>query len=267
MTTIIARAAESVHWYRQDGKPQYTVKAKDGTNRPTTLRDARKLDLVPSVTTILKVASKPGLEAWKLEQMLMSALTLPRAPGETEKELISRIEADSKETGKRAAERGTRIHESIEKWFSGDRKVEHVQIAEAFEKTLFEHFDTHPFQNWIAEASFSSQKGFGGKVDIHCDPDQTAPVGIVVDAKSKEFGPDDKVVAYDEHLMQLAAYRMGLQMPHARCANVFVSVNHPGLVKVVEWKEEELQRGWEMFQCLLGYWKLKNSFGEENDTK
>ena len=135
MTTIIARAAESVHWYRQDGKPQYTVKAKDGTNRPTTLRDARKLDLVPSVTTILKVASKPGLEAWKLEQMLMSALTLPRAPGETEKELISRIEADSKETGKRAAERGTRIHESIEKWFSGDRKVEHVQIAEAFEKT------------------------------------------------------------------------------------------------------------------------------------
>ena len=104
-------------------------------------------------------------------------------------------------------------------------------------------------------------------MDIHCDPDQTAPVGIVVDAKSKEFGPDDKVVAYDEHLMQLAAYRMGLQMPHARCANVFVSVNHPGLVKVVEWKEEELQRGWEMFQCLLGYWKLKNSFGEENDTK
>ena len=37
MATIIARAAESVHWYRaDDGAPQYTVKAKDGSDRPTT---------------------------------------------------------------------------------------------------------------------------------------------------------------------------------------------------------------------------------------
>jgi hypothetical protein len=70
MATIIARSAEAVHWYRQDGGPQYTVKAKDGSDRPTTLRDARKLNLVPSVTTILKIAAKPGLEAWKQEQMV-----------------------------------------------------------------------------------------------------------------------------------------------------------------------------------------------------
>ena len=62
MTTIIARAAESVHWYGQDGSPQYTVTAKDGQQRPTTLRDARKFNLVPSVTTVLKVAAKPGLD-------------------------------------------------------------------------------------------------------------------------------------------------------------------------------------------------------------
>ena len=91
MSTIIARSAESVHWYRQDGAPQYTVKAKDGSDRPTTLRDARKMDLVPSVTTILKVAAKPGLEQWKLEQMLLSALTLPRAQDEQEKAYIARI--------------------------------------------------------------------------------------------------------------------------------------------------------------------------------
>ena len=91
MTTIIARSAESVHWYGKDGSPQYTVKAKDGSDRPTTLRDARKLDLVPSVTTILKVAAKPGLEAWKLEQMLLSALTLPRTQNEPEKDFIARI--------------------------------------------------------------------------------------------------------------------------------------------------------------------------------
>ena len=131
MTTIIARSAESVHWYRQDGGPQYTVKAKDGSDRSTTIRDARKMDLVPSVTTILKVAAKPGLEQWKLEQMLLSALTLPRAQSEDEKAYIARIVADSKETGKQAAEAGTRIHESIESWFDGNKDVPHKATAMA----------------------------------------------------------------------------------------------------------------------------------------
>jgi len=261
MSTIIARSAESVHWYRQDGGPQYTVKAKDGSDRPTTLRDARKMDLVPSVTTILKVAAKPGLEQWKLEQMLLAAMTLPQRPDEPEKAYIARIVADSKETGKQAAEKGTRIHESIERWYGGDRNVEHASTASAFEEAVFNHFKTHPDQPWLTERSFSSPLGFGGKVDLYCVPDQHAPVGIVLDAKSKDFGPDDKVDAYDEHLLQLAAYRHGLGVPHARCANAFASRTHPGLIKIVEWPEEDLQRGWEMFQCLLRFWKLKNNFG------
>ena len=260
MTTIIARSAESVHWYRQDGGPQYTVKAKDGSDRATTLRDARKMNLVPSVTTVMKIAAKPGLEAWKQEQMLLAALTLPRMPGESEKDLIARIVADSKETAKRAAERGTRVHESIEGWFMGVRPVEHDEIAKAFEESIFNHFKTHPFQPWKTETSFASELGFGGKVDLWCEPDESAPTGIVLDAKTKEFTEDDDVVAYDEHLMQLAAYRNGLGVPHARCANVFASVTVPGLIKIVEWSEQDLQKGWEMFQCLLRFWKLKNSF-------
>ena len=261
MTTIIARSAENTHWYRQDGGPQYTVPAKDGSDRPTTLRDARKMDLVPSVTTIMKVAAKPGLEQWKLEQMLLAAMTLPMRPDEPEKAYIARIVADSKESGKQAAEKGTRIHESIESWFDGKKQVQHPEIAMSFEKSIFEHFKSHPMQPWLTECSFSSNLGYGGKVDLYCKPDESAPVGIVLDAKTKDFGPDDKIDAYDENLLQLAAYRHGLHLPHARCANVFCSRTHPGLVKVVEWTEEDLVKGWEMFQCLLRYWKLKNSFG------
>jgi hypothetical protein len=256
MTTIIARSAESVHWYRQDGGPQYTVKAKDGTDRPTTLRDARKMALVPSVTTILKVAAKPGLEQWKLEQMLLSALTLPRLDSEDEKQYISRIVADSKETGKQAAEKGTRIHEEIESHFAGNKSDRGYAVEEA----LFEHFKLHPHQPWLVEHSFANALGYGGKVDLYCKPDDAAPYGIVADVKTKDFGPDDKVDAYDEHLLQLAAYRVGLDIVNARCANVFVSRTHPGLVKIIEWSEEDLKRGWLMFQCLLNYWKLKNQF-------
>jgi len=258
MTTIIARSAESVHWYNAtDGSPQYTVKAKDGSDRPTTLRDARKMNLVPSVTTVMKIMAKPGLDVWKNEQLLLAAMTLPRKETETEKEFIARIVADSKETGKQAAEKGTRIHESIEKWYAGERNVEHVDTAKAFEKAVFEHFKTHPDQKWLTEIAFASPMGFGGKVDLH----SVEGLGIVVDAKTKDFGPDDKVDAYDEMLMQLAAYRYGLEIPHARCANVFASRTHPGLIKIVEWSEEDLAKGWEMFQCLLRFWKIKNNFG------
>lgn len=257
MTTIIARSAESVHWYRQDGGPQYTVKAKDGSDRPTTLRDARTMNLVPSVTTILKVAAKPGLEVWKQEQMLLAALTLPRMEGETEKDLIARIVADSKETAKQAAERGTRIHEVVESHFAGNKSTRGWAVEEA----LFNHFKLHPDNPWLVERSFSSPLGFGGKVDLHCTSNEYAKYGIVADVKTKEFSDPADVVAYDEHLLQLAAYRAGLNLPDARCANVFVSVHDEKLVKIVEWSEDDLRRGWSMFQCLLNFWKLKNKFG------
>jgi len=80
----------------------------------------------------------------------------------------------------------------------------------------------------------------------------------VIDFKTKEFTDPKKVEAYDEHLMQLAAYRIGLNLPKARCANVFVSVTEPGLVVVKEWEQEELERGWVMFESLLNYWQAKN---------
>ena len=41
MTTLIVRnnpAQDAGHWYRRDGAPQYTVPAKDGSARPTTLK-------------------------------------------------------------------------------------------------------------------------------------------------------------------------------------------------------------------------------------
>ena len=218
------------------------------------------MNLVPSVTTILKIMAKPGLEQWKLEQMLLSALTLPRSPGEPERASIARIVADSKETAKQAAEAGTRLHESIEKWFAGDKSVEHKETALAFESAIASHFSTPVKHPWIVERSFATEGLFGGKVDMYATPDQYARDGIVIDTKSKDFGPGDKVDAYDEHLIQLAAYRAGLDLPKARCANVFVSRSHPGLVRIVEWTQDDLKRGWEMFAHLLALWKLKNDF-------
>ena len=116
---IAERPQESTHWYAKDGSPAYTVTAKNGEPRPTTLRDAKKLGLLPSVTTIMKAAASPGLEAWKMNQMMLAALTLPRGEGENEESFIKRIQADSREHAKMAAERGTAVHAAIERFYEG----------------------------------------------------------------------------------------------------------------------------------------------------
>ena len=245
----IKYTSEAGHWYDRSGNPAYTVIGKNGKERNTTLRDAREHDLVPSVTTILKVAASPGLERWKQEQVLMAALTLPRQEGETESDWMTRIMEDSKETGRKAADRGTEIHAAIEMHYRG-RQVdpEFLPYVEGFKRAINAHFNDW---EWVSEKSFCNTLGYGGKVDMHT-------TGIVVDIKTKEFGPDDEIKGYDEHRMQLAAYRMGLSMPTARCANVFVSRSHPGLVHVLEWDQEELDQAWQMFAMLLRFWQIKN---------
>jgi hypothetical protein len=242
------RASESNHWYTRNGVPQYTVEAKKGGQRNTTLRDARAMGLVPSVTTILNIIAKPGLTLWLQQQVLLSALTLPRRD-ETEKEYIDRILLDSKESGRSAADAGTDIHASIQGHYEKQPTGKHPEMVTACAAAIDQFFGP---QEWVSERAFAHDAGFGGKCDLF------AP-GIVADIKTKEFTDSDKIGGYDEHLMQLAAYRVGLGMPEARCANVFVSRNVPGLVVVKEWPQEDLSTGWEMFCHLLSYWQLKNN--------
>lgn len=253
----IKYTSEAGHWYDRAGNPAYTVIGKNGKERNTTLRDARSMDLVPSVTTILKVAAAPGLERWKQEQVLMAALTLPKQENESESDWINRIMEDSKETGRKAADLGTEIHASIQQFLEGrNYNPDHQRHIDGFKIAMREHFGE---QDWVCEKSFSHLLGYGGKVDLHALSKLDGDVGAVVDIKTKDFGPDDDVKGFDEHLMQLAAYRAGLGIAKARCANVFVSRSHPGLAVVVEWEAEELEKGWAMFTRLLSFWQIKNN--------
>lgn len=255
MIVIKPLAQEGGHWYTKDGAPAYTVIAKNGEPRSTTLRDAKKLGLLPSVTTIMKAAASPGLEAWKLNQMMLAALTLPRADGESEASFIARIQADSKDQARKAADRGTEVHAAIERFYEGTIEASSLPYLEAVYKAVN---DTFGDLNWAVEKSFahtSSPFGFAGKIDLHSmDGD-----GVVIDFKTKEFTSEtlDKVAGFDENVMQLAAYRTGLVKPQARCANVFVSVTEPGLVVVKEWTQEELWRGWSMFDALKTFYYAK----------
>ena len=236
--------SEQGHFYTQTGEPAYRIKGKNGVERNTTIRDCRQLGLVPSVTTILGIIAKPGLNNWLQQQVLLAALTLPRVDGESEENWLQRVMSDARSTGREAADRGTRMHGELEKYFDhGSHDAPYY--CHTVEKALDSHFGEHVL--WESERSFA-WGGFGGKVDL------SAP-NIVVDFKSKE-GDLSKVTAYHEQILQLAAYREGLGMPAARCANVYF--NEQGDVKLIEHSENDLAEAYECFQYLLSYYRCKN---------
>lgn len=265
MSTAVSytpRAAESLHWYKQDGAPAYEVEAVKGGMRPATLRDARKLGLVPSVTSIIRCAAAPGLERWKQEQVLLAALTLPRKQNEPEPEYIARIIRDSQEQGRKAADRGTAIHAAIQGTYEGKHPgSDYLPHTLAADNAITDWLDSKSL-TVEAERSFAHPLGFGGKVDLTgCPPE------FVVDFKTKEFGPDDELKTWDEHAMQLAAYREGLDIPNARCAIVYVSASVPGVARLIEIPPAELVKGWSMFVNLLRYWQAKTGYVSAFQTK
>ena len=238
--------SESGHWYLPDGSPAYRIVGKNGKERNSTVKDAREHGLLPSVTTIIGCASKPALDVWKQQQAILAALTLPRLEGESEEDWLSRVVADSKETAKQAAERGTQIHGVIEAFYEGIYIPELPPYVRAVENAINEHFGS---QLWISEKSFA-YGGFGGKCDL------VAKSGFVVDFKTTEKDLD-KLDYFFDHQMQLSAYRQGFEMPKARCAIVYVNALQ-NKAKLVEIPNDDLRIGWECFTHLLAFYRAKN---------
>lgn len=251
------------HWYKSSGEAFYTIKGKNGKERDVTLRDARVYDAWPSVTTILQVKASPGLDNYKQEQLLEAAYFENKKFEENERiAWKKRVIEKSKQHAKQAADRGTQIHDALEKWFNGentdldDETLLIVRRAFEFVK------DNFPKANWQPERSFCSKLGFGGKVDLSDE------YGIILDFKTKDTDDIKKMTGYENHRMQTAAYAVGLNMPGADRYNLFISTQVPGLLKLE--KHEDFAKDWGMFESLLKYWHLstghapKSTLGEFN---
>ena len=251
------------HWYDRSGKPAYQTNGRD-----TTLRDARKLGLVPSVTTVLSCVAKPALTDWMVKQGVLAALTGTRTDGESDDAYIARILADSRQQAIDAANEGSRIHDACENLVKGRavrRKYRpHAEAARAELSRLFPDVN-----DWVAEKSFGNWLGYGGKCDLH-----SPSTGIIADYKTKDGDfSDGKRLAYDQH-WQLAAYQVGLGLTwsnptsaqnYPACefksgAAIFVSRTHPGKVASHVWSADEMAEGWRTFECALQLWKCLKGY-------
>jgi hypothetical protein len=251
LTNNAALASESSHWYRRDGTPQYTVIGKNGKERNANLKDARELALVPGLTGVMGCAAKPQLITWLVEQGIMAALTLPRIDGESNEQLLARIREDGKAQAAKAAATGTEIHKAAELRAQGKPcDPQWIEYANAIEDALLRLFGR---QEWRAEHSYAHPSGYGCKLDL------IAP-NLIVDHKGKDGELTDKVCTiYDEHAMQLAAQREAARMPEAICYINFFRRDQPGS-RLIRVPDDDLQRGWAMFQGLLTYWKAKSRY-------
>ena len=251
------------HYYDPQGQPAYTQIVASGKNkgkeRDTTLRDARKFNLVPSVTTVLSILDKPALTSWKVKNALhkFGWEIAQWLPAMVRKRFITQYKITEPDMEDKA-KRGSEIHAAIEKWLLGGGIDEGYEPYITIVEKVFAQLDIKLTDDIRPEYSFTAKEGYGGAIDL--------PVfeleGIILDFKTKDMDAKkaEGQLAYDEHAAQLAAYRVGVGRPNARCFNLFLSRDNPEVYKLHEWTEEEVQHGENIFFGCLSLWKTLKKY-------
>lgn len=259
----------AMHFYTEkDGVvlPRHFVEM---TSRPGELRPSRMSDFraaakrgeiwQPSVSTVRDVLAKPALTNWIVGQHLKQAWhsaveseTTDPADGRniwlSQEQWIAEICRLTELEMDRAPTAGSDLHKSLELYFNY-KKVPDADFILC--KTVYDHVRKYALGTLYTEERFITD-GYGGQVDL-------SNQDWVIDYKSKQTAAKWKPgkMVYDEHTMQLAAYRKGLKTPKARCANVFICIEN-GEIDFHEHSEAELERGWKLFEHALAIWNLQN---------
>lgn len=274
LTAPKVREGTSGHWYAQDGTPAHEVQKKDGTGtRRTNVRDARKLGLLPSVTTILGILDRPQLNLWKMKTAIRAASALERAEGEELEAWVDRVVAKAGEPAAEAADLGKRIHDAIDLACSGaawDTATLGAYVA--------------PVLGWLLgklgnggrivaqeDVIVNTAYGYAGRVDLALEmPDGTVWVIDWKSRKTRATESDAQAFApYDANRLQLAAYaaewalnqgpgKPGRGWAKVRCANVITSSTEPGRFFVAE--HDGIEESWEAFKAVLQLWRWENSY-------
>lgn len=228
----------SAHWYHPDGRPCHKVEKASGDGmRDTTIRDARQLGLYPSVTSVLSVVAKPGLEAWKQEQAILAALSLPRLDNEPLDQYARRVVNDMGEQVDSAIQFGRDVHKAIENWLMNR---DYVQPELEPYLAAFKSWAQTEIENVYAteKTVVNLDLGFAGTLDIHC---RLRGIGdAVVDVKTQGIKPGKEPNFYPEWAMQLAAYARTVHVPGSavpEIVSVVVNSTEPGPVFCHQWDD------------------------------
>jgi hypothetical protein len=259
MAVLTKKAEGGAHWYTADGQPCHDQRTRDGSGtRKTTIRDAQRLGLLPSVTSILGVIAKPGLETWKLKKVAEAALANPKTEAESADYWVARVVEASKAETAAAADLGSAIHDALDAAVAGD--------AYAAELTPY----VTQVLAWVRDVGITitereivltnAAEGYAGRVDALFTYGQRG-IGIL-DHKTRKTEPGKLVTPYDGQGMQLAAYAAAYYgvdaLPRVLAANVFISTTEPGRMEVC--KHEHLDELYQDFLAACRLWRASKGW-------
>jgi hypothetical protein len=243
---LIVSINSSAHWYSKTGESMHEINGKK-----TTLREARKYNLLPSVTSILKIISNEGLDRWKREQLVMSALTLPRIENESELDYAKRIVTDSEEQGINSAQTGTDIHDAIEQY------IKTGKINSVYEKHVRSFIEWNK-KEWESEIRVVASD-YAGTIDLVSDMH-------IADIKTQEF-KKGKASFYDSWAWQLAAYGLAYWKENWNAKNIIhesiVIDRITGEIQTKIWSEKDIQDAIQVFLLAKQIWKLTKNYYPE----
>ena len=241
------------HWYNEEGLPIHTQPTATGGTRATTIRDAVRLHLLPSVTNILSVIAKPQLETWKLNQVAYAALNNPKQETESNEYWVKRIVEASKQPTLEAADLGSRIHAALE--LATDNQPYDPALGDYIE----------PVIAWLRKTGIRivarevvlvhRKDGYAGRCDVLF---RFGKNGIgVIDFKTRKTEPGKTITPYDGQGAQLAAYAsayFGVKaINRAVLTNVYISTTEPGRIEVC--KHDDPVGEYEYFLHCAAVWR------------
>jgi len=254
-----------MHFYdAKTAAPRYEVpcSTKEGM-RPARISDARKHGWYPSVTEIMNVLAKPGLEQYKINQAILAALTLPRIEGEPDDDLLKRIKHDAKEHAKQAALKGEEIHDAVAAIYDG-RGIYHFDatVRDCAEKVR-NYLDAMGLHSFTAELPFVDPRyGYGGRVDL-VDREKQVILDLKTTEKHLDRDSKEKKLNWPEHKTQLAAYGHAIFGREFDCdfRAINIYVDYSGHVTHHEW--ELNYSDFILFENTLLIWKIKKNYYPE----
>jgi len=264
MAILAKQRQSSSHWYTRAGEPAHKQpKANGGGLRPTTLADARKKSLIPSVTTITGTMAKPTLERWKLNQVALTAYESRPTEDEAADYYCKRIVSQSMESTDEAATFGTEVHDALEKMFAkGIEPPEELAVY------------CQPVKNWFAEKGLqfieaekrlvNIKEGYAGMTDIIARGKEGQ--AAIIDWKTRKTRERQKVKPYDWQPEQIAAYAAAYWGEEAVLAgqvtgaNVFISSTEPGRMDAWPYSGDQIKESYEIFLKINALWRYMKGY-------
>ena len=225
------------------------------------LRMARKLNLYPSVTSVLALWPKPALDNYKVEQAILAAITLPRLGHESDDAFAKRVVIDSEAHRKDAAQFGRRLHNIAESIGKGEDLVFEREFNN-YVPRIRAWFDENIEQALSTETVVvSTHEGYAGTYDMLA---RTKKWGTaLIDYKTqgvKASGPN----FYDTWEYQLVAYGDVIEEKMPGFVDNFVSViinsATPDELVVKVWNRSDQIRSFKNFQICLNLWKASRNY-------